>query len=116
MQNLNHPLISFSVDANVKLAAVQEFAHVKRKARKCGPSCSCHFCKNTIESTNKTSTSTCTDETDLGIKDLLDEDHGSYYVEASDDDLDTIRKEEMDDDQELKTIMDFVFGQESDVD
>ena len=29
--------------------------------------------------------------------------------EASDDDLDTIRKEEMDKDKELKTIMDFVF-------
>ena len=112
MLNLNHQLISFSVDAIVKLAAVQEFAHVKKR-RKCGPSCSCNFCKNTIQSSNNTST--CTDETDLVIKDLRDNDE-SYYVEASDDDLDTIRKEEMDKDKELKTIMDFVFRHESDED
>ena len=106
--NLNHQLISFSVDAIVKLAAVQEFAHVKKK-RKCDRSCSCNFCKNTIHSSNNTST--CTDETDLVIKELLDDDDDeSYYVEASDDDLDTIRKEEMDKDKELKTIMGFVFG------
>ena len=114
MLNQNHQLISFSVDVIVKLAAVQEFAHVKKKKRKCGPSCSCNFCKNTIQSSNNTST--CTDETDLVIKDLLDDDDESYYVEASDDDLDTIRKEEMDKDKELKTIMDFVFGHESDED
>ena len=34
-----------------------------KKKRKCGPNCSCNFCKNTIQSSNNTST--CTDETDL---------------------------------------------------
>ena len=36
------------------------------------------------------------------------------HIDDSDDDLDDWRREEMDDDQEHKALMEFVFGCESD--
>ena len=44
----------------------------KKKERKCGPSCSCHFCKNTSLSQRETR-ETCANETDLVVNDLLEE-------------------------------------------
>ena len=54
------------------------------------------------------------DETDLVVQDLLEEKDDETYIDDSDDDLDDWRREEMDDDQELKALMEFVFGCESD--
>ena len=82
----------------------------KKKDRKCGPSCSCHFCKNTINPQKET----CTSETDLLVQDLLEEHSDDTYVEESDDDLEDLRNEEMDNDQELQELMDYVFGPETD--
>ena len=53
------------------------------------------------------------DETDLVVQDLLEEKDDETYIDDSDDDLDDCRREEMDDDQELKALMEFVFGSES---
>ena len=52
---------------------------------------------------------TCANETDLVVNDLLEE---NTYVEESDDDLEELRVEEMNNDEELQVLMDFVFGPE----
>ena len=83
----------------------------KKKERKCGPSCSCHFCKNTSLSQRETR-ETCANETDLVVNDLLEENCEDTYVEESDDDLEELRVEEMNNDEELQVLMDFVFGPE----
>ena len=80
----------------------------KKKERTCGPSCSCHFCTNSPNRANET----CTNESDLVIQELLDEQSEDLYVDESDDDLEDIRQEEMDNDEELQMMMDFVFGDE----
>ena len=69
----------------------------------------CSFCKNTQHSKKET----CSFETDLVVEELLEEQNEEVYVEESDDDLDMFRKEQMDKDEELKTLMEFVFGEES---
>ena len=82
----------------------------KRKERTCGPSCSCHFCKNIPNSLKET----CISETDLVVQDLITEPCEDVYLEESEDDLEDLRIEEMDKDKELKELMEFVFGPESD--
>ena len=72
----------------------------------------CHFCKNTPNAGKET----CTSETDLVVQDLLEERSEDIYIEESDDDLEELRTEEMDNDDELRQIMDFVFGPESEED
>ena len=84
----------------------------RKKDRSCGPSCMCHFCKNTPNAGKET----CTSETDLVVQDLLEERSEDIYIEESDDDLEDLRTEEMDNDDELRQIMDFVFGPESEED
>ena len=74
-----------------------------QKNRKCGPICShtSTFGKNSINSMKDT----FRDETDLVIQDLLDECNDETlikFVEASDDDLETMREEEISNVQELK--------------
>ena len=52
---------------------------------------------------------------DLVIQGLLEEHSDNTYVEESDDeDLEHLRNEEMDNDEELPGIMDFVFGTDTD--
>ena len=82
----------------------------KKKERICGPSCSCHYCKNTLQPEKDT----CIHETELVVQELLDERTDDVYIEESDDDLDDLRQEEMDNDEELQVLMDFVFGPDSD--
>ena len=53
-------------------------------------------------------------ETDLVVQNLLEEPSDYTYIEESDDDLEEFRSEEMDDDEELRVLMDFVFGPNSD--
>ena len=72
----------------------------------------CHFCKNTPNAGKET----CTSETDLVVQDLLEERSEDIYIEESDNDLEDLRTEEMDNDDELRQIMDFVFGPESEED
>ena len=57
---------------------------------------------------------TCADETDLVVQELLEENNADTYTDDSDDGLEDWRREEMDDDEELRTLMEFVFGSESD--
>ena len=83
----------------------------RKKERKCGPSCSCHFCKNTSQSQRETR-ETCANETDLVVNDLLEENCEDTYVEESDDDLEEFGVEEMNNDEELQVLMEFVFGPE----
>ena len=65
--------------------------------RKCGPSCCCQFCKNI----KKFKKETCTSERDLVIQGLLEEHSDNTYVEESDDeDLEHLRNEEMDNDED----------------
>ena len=54
------------------------------------------------------------DETDLVVQELLEENNADTYTDDSDDGLEDWRREEMDDDEELRTLMEFVFGSESD--
>ena len=77
----------------------------------CGPSCCCQFCTNT----NKSQTHTTT-HTDLLVDELINDNSEEVYVDDSEDDLAEWQQEEMDHDEELHTLMDFVFGQESDED
>ena len=77
---------------------------------KTGPSCTCCFCKNTKQSAKET----CRHETDLVVEDLLEEHNDEIYVDDSDDDLDHFKSEEMDKDEELRALMEFVFGDSSD--
>ena len=81
----------------------------RKKERQCGPSCYCQFCNNL-----NTQRHTCPDETDLVVKELLEENKADTYTYDSDDDLDDWRREEMDDDEELCTLMEFVFGYQED--
>ena len=53
-------------------------------------------------------------ETDLVVNDLLEEKSDDAYVKESDDDVEELRAEEMDKDEELQALMDFVFGIEDD--
>ena len=48
------------------------------------------------------------------VDELLQEDDTNIYVEDSEDDLEEWRQDEMDADEELKTLMEFVFGSDSD--
>ena len=48
------------------------------------------------------------------VQELLDERTDDVHIEESDDDLDDLRQEEMDNDEELQVLMDFVFGPDSD--
>ena len=47
------------------------------------------------------------------VKDLLEENRKIAYIDDSDDDLEDLRAEEMDKDEELQSLMDFVFGQDT---
>ena len=47
------------------------------------------------------------------MTDLLEEDFEDVYVEESDDDLEELGVEEIDKNEELQSIMDFVFGPET---
>ena len=44
------------------------------------------------------------------VEDLLKEHNDEMYVDDSDDDLNHFRSEEMDKDEELRALMEFVFG------
>ena len=83
----------------------------RKKERECGPSCSCQFCNN-LNKHGQSSTSS--QETDLVVQEMLGENTDDTYVDESEDDLEEWRSEEMDADEELKTLMEFVFGPESD--
>ena len=95
--------------ANAKPDVPHAFACAKKKERSCGPSCACHFCKNNPNAGKET----CPSEADLVVQDLLEEQSDETYIQESDDDLEEFRREEMDD-EELRALMDFVFGSESD--
>ena len=80
----------------------------RKKERQCGPSCMCVFCNNT-QTLDRQSYS----QNDLVVEELLEEQDEDEYVDDSEDDLDQFRKEEMYNDDELRTLMEFVFGEES---
>ena len=83
----------------------------RKKERECGPSCLCQFCNNL----NKHGQSyTSSQETDLVVQEIIQENTDDTYVDESEDDLDDWRSEEMDADEELHTLMEFVFGPDSD--
>ena len=105
----SHPSISSSADASAKQGAPQDNAAVKRKTENVDPVAHAIIGKkhSTVTSTN------CPDETDLLVTDLLEEEFEDVYVEESDDDLGELRVEEMDKDEELQSIMDFVFDPET---
>ena len=84
----------------------------RKKERECGPSCCCHFCTNTCNET-QTQIHAPSHEIDLVVDELI-ENNDDAYVEDSEDDLEEWHHEEMDEDEELRTLMDFVFGSESD--
>ena len=92
--------------ANAKLDVPHAFARAK-KERSCGPSCACHFCKNNPNAGKET----CPSEADLVVQDLLEEQSDETYIEES---VEEFRREEMDNDEELRALMDFVFGSEED--
>ena len=54
-------------------------------------------------------------ETDLVVQDLLEERYDDMYIEESNDD-ENLRTQEMDNDDELTKIMNFVFDFESEED
>ena len=83
----------------------------RKKERQCGPSCYCQFCTNNRKTTQ---TNAPSHEIDLLVDELVQESDDGPYVDDSDDDLVEWRQEEMDDDEELRTLMEFVFGSESD--
>ena len=97
------------VAPSVRQAAVQGYV-CKKKERNCGPSCSCHFCNNSPQSQRET----CMNETDFVVNDLLEEKSDDAYVKESDDDVEELRAEEMDKDEELQVLMNFVFRIEDD--
>ena len=68
----------------------------------------CVFCNNT-QTLDRQSYS----QNDLVVEELLEEQDEDEYVDDSEDDLDQFRKEEMYNDDELRTLMEFVFGEES---
>ena len=105
----SHPSISSSADASAKQGAPQDNAAVKRKTENVDPVAHAIIAKNTVQSQAQT----CPDETDRLVTDLLEEDFEDVYVEESDDDLGELRVEEMDKDEELQSIMDFVFDPET---
>ena len=106
LKKLGYLLISFWQGVNAKQGVL---CSCRKKERSCGPSCSCHFCKNNQHAGRDT----CTSESDLVVQDLLDEQSDEVFVDDSDDDLDQFRREEMDNDEELGALMDFVFGSAS---
>ena len=50
------------------------------------------------------------------MDELIGENSEEVFVEESEDDLDEWQQEEMNEDEELSAIMDFVFGPDSDED
>ena len=81
----------------------------RKKERVCGPSCYCQFC------TNHSHTHIATSEhVDLLVDELVQvQNDDDIYVDDSEDDLVEWQQEEMDADDELNTLMDFVFGSDS---
>ena len=73
----------------------------------CGPSCYCQFCEN------QKNTSDSFSHVDLLVDELLQDDNEENYVDESEDDLEEWQQQEMNDD-ELRTLMEFVFGPDSD--
>ena len=71
----------------------------------------CQFCTNNRKTTQ---TNAPSHEIDLLVDELIQESDDGPYVDDSDDDLVEWRQEEMDDDDELCTLMEFVFSSESD--
>ena len=67
-----------------------------------------------LQNTKQSAKETCWHETDLVVEDLLEEHNDEIYVDDSDDDLHQFRSEEMDKDEELRALMEFVFGDSSD--
>ena len=74
------------------LKAPPAFACVGKKDRSCGPSYSCHFCKNNQNATKET----CMNETDLVGQDQPSD---NTYIERATVELEEFRSEEMDDDE-----------------
>ena len=101
----NHPLIFSSADVSAKLGAPQEYVAVKRKIENVD-----QVVLAIVAKTLYSHKQTCPDETDLVVQDLLEEYQEDVYVDESDDDLDA---EEMDKDEELQDLIDFVFGPET---
>ena len=87
----------------------------RKKERECGPSCCCHFCTNTCNET-QTQIHTPSHEIDLVVDELIQENENNddAYVEDSEDDLEEWHHKEMDGDEKLRTLVEFVFGSESD--
>ena len=102
--------IDFLSGCKCKTGCATRICSCKKKGRHCGPSCTCCFCKNTKQSAKET----CRHETDLVVEDFLEEHNDEIYVDDSDDDLDHFRSEEMNKDEELRALMEFVFGDSSD--
>ena len=100
----------FLAGCKCKTGCTTRISSCRKKERSCGPSCLCHFCKNNPNATKES----CMNDTDLVVQDLLEEPSDDTYIEESDDDLEEFRSEEMDDDEELRVLMDFVFGPNSD--
>ena len=61
----------------------------------------------------KSAKEACRHETDLVVEDLLEEHNDEIYVDDSDADLNHFRSEEMYKDEELRALMEFVFGDSS---
>ena len=97
----------FLAGCKCKARCTTQRCSCRKKERQCGPSCSCHFHKNSPHAESET----CTSENDLLVQDLLEESSDETFTEES---LEDLRSEEMDDDEELRQLMDFVFGSESD--
>ena len=94
-----------------KQGAVQGFVRARRKTENVAPAAAASF----VKIFKKIEKETCTGERDLVIQGLLEEHSDNTYVEESDDeDLEHLRNEEMDNDEELQGIMDFVFGPDTD--
>ena len=100
----------FFAGCKCKTGCTTRICSCKKKDRSCRPSCSCHFCQNNQNAGEVTSRN----ETDLVVQDLLEEQSEDTYTDASDDDLDEFRREKMEEDTELRALMEFVFGPESD--
>ena len=81
----------------------------RKKERVCGPSCYCQCC------TNHSHTHIATSEhVDLLVDELVQvQNDDDIYVDDSEDDLVEWQQEKMDTDDELNTLMDFVFGSDS---
>ena len=95
---------------DVKRCAVQGFVRARRKTENVAPAAAASFVKILKNSKKKNAQAR-----DLVIQGLLEEHSDNTYVEESDDeDLEHLRNEEMDNDEELQGIMDFVFGPDTD--